>query len=916
MASKRANSQENDQNDSRSSGVPSPASKKPRLVTFEPVRLPAISTVSELDRHTLVFQNRKLYERLDQKKRVERELRLRIDKLEQRQNRDDVFLCIINRHWNRLDEDVRLLLQRFDSETDVEGEWDREELDRELTQRVEFSKRDIAKLVKAFDRISQRNAKLTQIMRDVKENSSSDRDAVNGELLAENLSLRQDNQRLQSLISKVQEKNHSLSNNNSRFKDRLNAAETKLDECKKEIEESDFQLEKALSYSDKLEYQLKEMQCKLQQAEIKVAISEKKGSTTASTAPPTTNNQTMINALISTANQQRDEKSLSGAILDENKVTELTESLEEQRELASGRLMELQELTDRHVKTLQYVEQLKTELSHVPEDSVLKSTQYCQLQTQFSVLHNESLQCRTQLDDIRNQLIATKVAHLKQIEQMESEELLAQKQLRAEMVQLEDQLSQVRREYEMLRVEFEQNLAANEQSGPLNKEMRQLLASYKVQNGQFRSEVQRFKRKWKEAVSTIAKVQKELDTERKSHENCIHIALNPVLACLDGSENCHDSVPTDHDIPSVSVDDEIEMSEELMKMEARDLRKLVKKTERKCAELDSSLQAYKLASNEDEASKAEALKRLKLENLKLKLYVAFIAKKRGKDLLPNMDEPIKHSKKLEEQIDKLKKEVASCKQEEETLLNEMEVTGQAFEEMQEQNVRLVQQLKEKDDANFKLMSDRIKTNQQHKLLREEKDLLQDQVIALQNQVEAQNLVVRKLEEKENLLQQQLATLEKEIASRQQATDLHRRKAIEGAQSLADLKLQVEKLSAQLTEAQLAIATKTAGLEDESFKITRLQEEISVQRKRLERSKKYEKASGGTTDEILLEEIRELKEHLTCPSCKVRRKDGVLTKCYHVFCMDCLKTRYETRQRKCPKCNAAFGANDFKRIYIG
>ena len=35
----------------------------------------------------------------------------------------------------------------------------------------------------------------------------------------------------------------------------------------------------------------------------------------------------------------------------------------------------------------------------------------------------------------------------------------------------------------------------------------------------------------------------------------------------------------------------------------------------------------------------------------------------------------------------------------------MEVTGQAFEEMQEQNTRLLQQLKEKDDANFKLMSE-------------------------------------------------------------------------------------------------------------------------------------------------------------------------------------------------------------------
>lgn len=44
-------------------------------------------------------------------------------------------------------------------------------------------------------------------------------------------------------------------------------------------------------------------------------------------------------------------------------------------------------------------------------------------------------------------------------------------------------------------------------------------------------------------------------------------------------------------------------------------------------------------------------------------------------------------------------------QEEETMLSEMEVTGQAFEDMQEQNVRLLQQLREKDDANFKLMSE-------------------------------------------------------------------------------------------------------------------------------------------------------------------------------------------------------------------
>lgn len=43
----------------------------------------------------------------------------------------------------------------------------------------------------------------------------------------------------------------------------------------------------------------------------------------------------------------------------------------------------------------------------------------------------------------------------------------AQKKLRTDVIQLEDTLAQVRKEYEMLRIEFEQNLAANEQAGKI-----------------------------------------------------------------------------------------------------------------------------------------------------------------------------------------------------------------------------------------------------------------------------------------------------------------------------------------------------------------------------------------------------------------------------------------------------------------
>merc|ERR1712055_202190 len=255
---------------------------------------------------------------------------------------------------------------------------------------------------------------------------------------------------------------------------------------------------------------------------------------------------------------------------------------------------------------------------------------------------------------------------------------------------------------------------------------------------------------------------------------------------------------------------------------------------------------------------------------------------------------------LEDQVEGLRKQVANNKQEEETLIIDMEVTGQALEDMQEQNSRLIQQLREKDDANFKLMSERIKSNQIARLAREEKEMYIQQVATLTTQVEAQNQVVRKLEEKELLL-------------RQQAMEMHKRKAIESAQSAADLKLHLEKYHSQIKEVQQTVAEKTSALEAEAFKTKRMQEDTAILKRKVERLKKIEMASD--MDEILKEEIREYKETLTCPSCKVKRKDAILTKCFHAFCYDCLRTRYETRQRKCPKCNAAFGASDYHRLYL-
>lgn len=78
--------------------------------------------------------------------------------------------------------------------------------------------------------------------------------------------------------------------------------------------------------------------------------------------------------------------------------------------------------------------------------------------------------------------------------------------MRSELINSEDVNAQLRKEYEMLRIEFEQNLAANEQTGPINREMRHLLSSLQNHNNQLKGELHRYKRKYKDANVEVPKV--------------------------------------------------------------------------------------------------------------------------------------------------------------------------------------------------------------------------------------------------------------------------------------------------------------------------------------------------------------------------------------------------------------------------
>lgn len=974
-----------------------------KKVQFEPMQIGPISLLEELDIKVLQFQNKKLTQRLEQRLRNEAELRQRIEQLEKRQTQDDAVLNVVNRYWNQLNEDIRVLLQRFDAETADESEnrneneattsflmqlstWDKEELDDKLANRVQVSKRAVAKVIQAFDRLMQRNEKITLALKGELDGGhlwnllqscpeEYEKPNMDETIRQANIDLQAENRNLHTLNTSLHEKYHTMSLKMMELQDLVNQKDTEAAELRNQIDDLQYELRKVSARNDKLENHLAEAIEKIKT--YKQIQSEEKGEKGEKGKP-----------VVTSVSQ----KKLC------SQLEELQKDLEEQRELANNRLQELDKLHQQHRETLKEVEKLKMDIRQLPESVVVETTEYKCLQSQFSVLYNECMQLKTQLEETRHALHNSKNNHLRQIEIMESDELINQKKLRSEVIVLEDALAQTRKEYEMLRIEFEQNLAANEQTGPINREMRHLITSLQNHNQQLKGEVHRYKRKYKEANAEIPKLKKQIEDlqsrrgqaevkteikeeppkQEESSPPCEVVKEEQETVKQEPTEETNETEeqsseadkekqaltsptlkkekPTDPKKPEKDVKKEGTNASPAagIKQEAkehhapgtphqrakmpdselvRDLKAQLKKALNEQKEMKLLLDMYKGVSKEQrdkvQLMAAEKKTRAELEDLRQQLKKIQESKREDRKKLAE-DDAIRKIKQLEEQAYQLQKQVATQKQadgswtghsnfhlmrpfEEEALLNEMEVTGQAFEDMQEQNSRLIQQLREKDDANFKLMTERIKSNQLHKLSREEKEVLKDQVLTLTTQVEATNVVVRKLEEKERILQNALATAEKELSVRQQAMEMHKRKAIESAQSAADLKLHLEKYHAQMKEAQQVVAEKTSALEAEAYKTRRLQEEMAQLRRKAERIKKIELA--GTLDEVMMEEIREYKETLTCSSCKVKRKDAVLSKCFHVFCWDCLRTRYETRQRKCPKCNAAFGANDYHRLYL-
>ena len=255
-------------------------------------------------------------------------------------------------------------------------------------------------------------------------------------------------------------------------------------------------------------------------------------------------------------------------------------------------------------------------------------------------------------------------------------------------------------------------------------------------------------------------------------------------------------------------------------------------------------------------------------------------------------------------------ELAAKSEETEAFVAEVEAIGAAYEESQTETARLMQRLTERDGTEAKAIQDAANANNRARRLQDE---LAGAEAAARHEQGAARAAAQRCVDAEAALGEQSAELRRvkeESARLAERLEEHTRtmKALQAASAgHREAAEDAGKRADELSRRGAADAEKVAAAER---KAAALEEQVAGLKRRGEKLLKR----GGGADEYR-EEIDAYKSMLRCSVCNDRPKACIITRCYHMFCQECVQVRLDNRDRKCPGCAAAFSASDVKSIYF-
>ncbi|RLN37869.1 hypothetical protein BBJ28_00000482 [Nothophytophthora sp. Chile5] len=257
--------------------------------------------------------------------------------------------------------------------------------------------------------------------------------------------------------------------------------------------------------------------------------------------------------------------------------------------------------------------------------------------------------------------------------------------------------------------------------------------------------------------------------------------------------------------------------------------------------------------------------------------------------------------KLRVEAEEMKAASEASREENDALVSEIETMAKDMEAMRHTRKKLVQQIDEKRSSCKKLHTLLSREEQAKAHCFEELAAARLQVSSLSTVHKHQKafLEAAKLE----MMKEHVKTIEAE----REASDAEKRKVLREAEVA---KKMYTTSAAETTQRQQELLQEKR----------RPCEKCETYRKKAEQSERQlqsAKAATATGEVTDLErfELRDLQKLVKCSVCQDRRKDVIITKCFHMFCKECVDNNLKSRNRKCPTCKKMFGQDDVKAVWL-
>eukprot|EP00658_Telonema_sp_P-2_P081866 TRINITY_DN8503_c0_g1_i1.p1 TRINITY_DN8503_c0_g1~~TRINITY_DN8503_c0_g1_i1.p1 ORF type:complete len:661 (+),score=257.74 TRINITY_DN8503_c0_g1_i1:186-2168(+) len=253
----------------------------------------------------------------------------------------------------------------------------------------------------------------------------------------------------------------------------------------------------------------------------------------------------------------------------------------------------------------------------------------------------------------------------------------------------------------------------------------------------------------------------------------------------------------------------------------------------------------------------------------------------------------------------------------EDYMEEIDEVAKEYEALRTQNLRLLEQLKSKEEAKTQLIEQKIQAKHVESMLRAQKEELQRKATLMAETKESCLGVQSRLEEQLKIAESKAANLAETEQCLSKLVESHKTFTQDAAVLYNATRAKLEAKTKAFDQLKAQCKNETDQLEETRHENRKLSEKVYSYDKKLsyynQNSKTSKKVSGSDR------ELQDLKQMISCSIDETKMlgldRFVVITKCFHVFSDAGLKRNIANRNRKCPACQLAFDKSDVKTLFI-